>query len=114
MTFKEALNADIKNVFINLDEFADIHTINGKKISAVLDDDLTTDRAVKGGTGTDEYGNIANIFFGTKTMFVSAEELGFKPVIGNNLRVDGTVYTVVNVAENIGVYEITIRANGGR
>ena len=36
MTFKEIIEADIKNVFINFDEFASAHTINGKEILAVV------------------------------------------------------------------------------
>lgn len=114
MTFKDAVEADIRNVFINFDEFATEHTVNGQKLFAVTDDDLTAERAVKGGSGTDTYGNIGNIFFGSKLFFISATDLGFRPVTGNNIRIDGVLYTVVNVVDSMGIYEVTVQVVVGR
>lgn len=110
MTFKQTVEADIKNVFINFDEFATQHNINGKVIQAVEDDDLTTERAARGGTGTDEFGNIGSIYFGARLLFVAKDDLGYRPVTGNSIRLDGDIYAVVNVVESMGLYEITLRA----
>ena len=38
LTFKDCAAADIDDVFFNTDEFANEHTINGKKLLAVLDE----------------------------------------------------------------------------
>ena len=40
--FKDAVSKDVKAVFLNLDEFANEHTLNGKTVVCVVDKDLTT------------------------------------------------------------------------
>ena len=37
MSFKDQLNQDIQTVFINTDEFAEMHSINGTKIGCIVD-----------------------------------------------------------------------------
>ena len=37
-TFKEQIAADISTTFLNCLEFADTHTVNGKEMAAVVDD----------------------------------------------------------------------------
>ena len=37
MSFKELVEQDNRTVFMNLDEFADIHVINGKEIPCIID-----------------------------------------------------------------------------
>ena len=37
-TFKEALQNDVKAVFLNPAEFGELHIVNGRKMLAVLDD----------------------------------------------------------------------------
>ena len=39
MGFKEQLQKDLDSVFFNLDEFAEIHRVEGKKIPVVVDSD---------------------------------------------------------------------------
>ncbi len=113
MTFKEAVASDIKAVFLNFDEFGTEHTVNGKKIVIVMDDDMSAQRA-REFMGGGIYDSDVSIYTGSKTFFAAAAELGFRPVIGNNLRLDGVNYTVINVFENMGVYEITLQAYNGR
>ena len=38
-SFKDCVAADIHGVFLNTQEFADTHTIDGRKMDAVVDDD---------------------------------------------------------------------------
>lgn len=40
--FKDIIANDINNVFLNLNEFADTATINGKKITVVVDSEART------------------------------------------------------------------------
>jgi len=42
--FKEQVANDIYNVFLNLDEFAEEHLIEGKTIPVVIDDDDLTEK----------------------------------------------------------------------
>lgn len=37
MSFKDQLNQDIQTVFLNTDEFAELHSINGKEIGCIVD-----------------------------------------------------------------------------
>ena len=37
-SFKECIAADVSNVFLNRLEFADTHTVNGKKMAALVDE----------------------------------------------------------------------------
>lgn len=39
MSFKDAVQADIDRVFLNLNEFADTHTVDGRQVSVVVNDD---------------------------------------------------------------------------
>ena len=39
MGFREQLQKDLDDVFLNLDEFAESHRVEGKEITVVLDDD---------------------------------------------------------------------------
>ena len=36
--FKDVLKEDLENVFLNIDEFASLHYINGKQIICIVDD----------------------------------------------------------------------------
>jgi len=39
-TFKDFAAADVQNVFLNLNEFADFHDIDGEKIKCVIDKNI--------------------------------------------------------------------------
>lgn len=39
MSFKEQILADLDAVFLNLDEFAELHRVEGKQIAVVMDND---------------------------------------------------------------------------
>ena len=44
LTFKSAIEQDNKEVFLNALEFADSHTINGKQMPAIVDDNELLER----------------------------------------------------------------------
>ena len=49
-TFKDCVAGDIHGVFLNRMEFASTHTIDGKEMDAVVDDDALLERdAARGG-----------------------------------------------------------------
>ena len=43
-SFKDCVAADIHGVFLNNQEFASTHTIDGKEMDAVVDDDALLDK----------------------------------------------------------------------
>lgn len=104
--FKDAVKADLKGVFINLDEFADVHLINGEKVEAVIDRDVLKERPNLT-TSTEAKA----IFAEEIHIYVAYDDLPKKPVKGQILDLDGTIYLVQEVHENMGILEITIAAN---
>lgn len=44
MNFKEQLAHDNKVVFMNINEFAEIHDINGRKLPCIIDNNEMVDR----------------------------------------------------------------------
>ncbi len=52
-TFKEILRADIDNTFMNTDEFAAMHTVNGKRMSVTIDNNELIERAKKAKSNMD-------------------------------------------------------------
>lgn len=104
--FKDAVNSDINSVFINALEFAEPHNINGKLINCVVDDDVLEERLSR---TNQEY--FDGVFKSRRLVFIEKDQLPHTPVVGELFRLDGHRYTVVNVAENMGVLDITIESN---
>lgn len=108
-TFKDMVNADIEGVFINLDEFAETYSWNGGKgksyqIKAVLDDDVL----IRHYTSQFE-------FFGQDIHMLFSPAAGFKekPKYGDAVRLDGNIYTVDRIEEDMGMYAVfLIRGKG--
>lgn len=101
--FKDFVKSDI-DTFINIDEFADIHSVNGKDIKCIFDEDITEDRS----SGVD-YRIQGGLFLRTKAIYVRIEDLE-KPVITDRLTIDGdeNFFTVLDVTEESGVYRILL------
>ena len=47
MSFKDIVREDIQAVFFNLDEFAEEHTIDGRKMVCIIDQDANVASAVQ-------------------------------------------------------------------
>lgn len=98
--FREMVQRDIDDVFLNLEEHADIHKINGREIKCVID------------TYKDEkYGDKADSYrFGVMTnqvrIFVKASDMVPAPVQDQLLVIDGSHHRVDSVSSEMGVLEI--------
>lgn len=104
--FKDQVAADIKQVFINSLEFAATHNINGQNVDAVIDRDVIKERQPPTAS---EYAE--GVYKEEMLVYVAAGDLRRTPIKGELFRLDGSRYVVSEVAENIGVLEITIEAN---
>jgi len=103
---KDYMVSDL-DTFFNQDEFANLHDIEGQQMPAVIDFDLLKERP-----RTTERNPYADGVYVSETMlFVRKSDLGYKPVIGQHLRLDGELYLVTDCAENTGVLEITLEVN---
>ena len=104
MNFKEQLDKDL-NVFINIDEFAEQHELDGKLLPVVVDGD-----DFKEFSGILEMENaMRGIFQTTLTVYVKSSDFE-KPDVGSRLTLDDKSYFVTSVSESAGVLKIVLSA----
>ncbi len=102
--FKDQLKADMYNTFLNTEEFADIHIIDGKEMPAMIEEEL------------EEYENLKNYDFDglykiKMIVFVSYESLGKIPVVDSRITVDNKKLFVVSVSESYGMLNLVLGVN---
>lgn len=96
--FKAQLKADIDAIFLNFEEFAELHDIEGRPIKAVVDVPI--------------FGESANASVGLSEcdllLFAKVEELPRIRPAGESLNVDGREFTIISWREDFGVAEIQL------
>jgi len=111
-TFKDQVASDIQNVFLNSDEFATPHLIDGREIMVIVDENPNDPRSLNmGHQSALEYGGSTSIR--TLVIYVDPLELGYEPRVDTHLNFDGKVYNVRHVATEDGLYRITLEAYVG-
>lgn len=106
ISFKEALQRDRVNVFLNASEFADEHEINGVRVVCNVQNVVTSE--LTGG----QTSKIEGVFVSALTIYVSASDLEYKPVENELIEVDGKRHFVRTVTEEInGMLVIVCEAN---
>lgn len=103
MGFKDIIRKDISSVFLQTEEYAEVLSVNGKNMLALLDESELQERETYKNDPTD------GIYENAVTMYVSAAEYGKQPKVGNILRIGSDrVYTVLECVEETGLYKITM------
>ncbi|MCM1245919.1 MAG: hypothetical protein NC293_09795 [Roseburia sp.] len=106
MTFKEMVRKDISDIFLNPDEFGDLHTVNGKKdVSIIFDDVEFLNREKFRKEVKDDGTSLSSSLF-----YVKASDFGRLPKVGQRVTIDGLDFQVEKAANEQGMYSITIRA----
>ena len=105
MGFKEQTAEDMA-VFFHCDEFADLHTINGREVAVVMDNDTLEELYISKETETDQ------LFTDSLLFYVPESELDFEPVPGQYIDFDGRGYLVTDVKYSGGLYIIVMGVNG--
>ncbi len=112
MNFKDIVARDVRNTFLNVNEFADVHEINGRRLKAVVDK-----AASEGEISIKFHGQITRqntrLYNVDATVYVSAAELA-KPKVGSLFTLDGRKYLTQSVSELGGMYQIKLQIAGGR
>ncbi|NTU28855.1 hypothetical protein HPY27_01600 [Brevibacillus sp. HB1.1] len=101
MSLKDVILADL-DVFLNTDEFADEHILEGKKIRLIIAADTLNGTPLPHAEGVSLW---------RKVIHVSCTGLGYRPNEGGLMDLDDQMYEVVNVDEQDGFYVITLEAN---
>lgn len=107
MTFKDIVKRDVKSIFLNTDEFSEIHTVNGKPMAVQIDNNEQIEREKRYNQHMD------GIYVKQILMFVSAEEYGPLPKQGATVNLDKRMYRVEDAISEDGIYSITLEANRG-
>lgn len=105
MSFKDQIKQDLSDVFLNLDEFADLHRIEGKEVPVVIDSDMLEKLSKIGDNrihGMDE----ADIVIMGK-----ASDLPENLDPGRLLNLDGREVIVVTTTSEMGLVQIAVRQN---
>ena len=104
MTLKDILRDDLEDVFFELDEFSEIHTVNGVQMNIIIDGNELGERKSTGGKHFD------GAYSNTILIYVKAEEYGARPKVGSMIVLDEKHYKVNDVVDEGGVYSITMGA----
>lgn len=106
MTFKDAIAADIKTVFLNPEEFGETHMIDGRTMVCIIDGNEVVERSKK----QTEKGRIDGIYERQIMLYVSREQFGRMPAIGAVVTVDSGKYRVEDAIHEAGIYSILLGA----
>lgn len=105
MNFKDQLKKDL-DIFINPTEFADIHVLDGKQVSVVVDSESFNEFS-----GTVEMENaMQGIYQSAITIHVKTADYE-KPEVGYRLELDGQYYYVTGVSESFGLLSINLMSH---
>lgn len=102
MSFKEQVKADIENVFLNLEEFAETHRIEGKHISIVIDNDQLVKL---------KQGQILGLVEADILVMGKRSDFPEDMEPGRLLNVDGREMIVTNSGTDMGLIEAALRQN---
>ena len=105
MSFKDILASDVHEVFLNTEEFSDIHTVNGKPMAVQIDDNEQIEREKRFNQ------NMDGIFVNQRLIYVAASDYGALPKQGTIVTLDKRTYIVADAISEDGIYSITLEAN---
>ena len=102
MSFKDLIKNDLDNVFLNLDEFAELHRIEGVQIAVVIDNDQLVKL---------KQGQILGLV--EADMLLMGREVDFPADLepGRLLNVDGRELIVTNTGKDMGLVEVALSQN---
>ena len=104
--FKELAFQDITNVFFNLEEFAEEHNIDGRKMLVIVDSIEAERRTRK----QFEKLRIDGISMSNILVYVPRKTFGQQPAQGRRLMMDGRPYIVEDARDEGGVLSIELSA----
>jgi len=99
MDFKDAVAADIDNVFFNTNEFGETVDIDGNSVPIILDNDALIKMSEIFAMGLAE---------GEQFIFIKEKDMRRLPQPGDQLSKDGIKWYVRHSVSNMGVYAIRI------
>lgn len=105
MSFKDQIKQDLSDIFLNLDEFADLHRIEGKKVPVVIDSDIMAKLSKIGDNRIHGMDEADMVIMG------KASDLPENLDPGRLLNLDGREVIVVTTTSEMGLVQIAVRQN---
>lgn len=102
-TLKELIASDIDLVFMMLDDFGELHRVEGKEIIIIIDNDTLTSM---------KNGNVLGVAESDMLIFVRTEDVSDKKAPGSFINIDGRECIVDLWVENLGITEISLHHTG--
>lgn len=109
LTFKELVASDNKTVFMNFDEFAELHKVNGKEMLCLIDVNELIDRERMYKFKHSLYAD--GVYMKQLLIYVRAEDFGPLPAIGRSITFDRGTYKIAESINEDGIYSLTLEAN---
>lgn len=102
--FKQIIRNDANSVFLNQQEFGELHNVDGRTMTIISD---MFEQLERRKTVSD---SIDGIYENTDLIYVRADEYGRLPASGKVLNLDGRPFRIVNATDEDGIYSIEIKA----
>lgn len=102
MSFKDEILKDLDTVFLNLDEFAELHRVEGKQIAVIIDSDQLNKL---------KQGQILGLVEADMLLMGKESDLPANLDPGRLLNVDGREYIVGESGKDMGLAEVALRQN---
>ena len=102
MSFKEQILGDLDAVFLNLDEFAELHRVEGQEIAVVVDNDQLNQL---------KKGQILGLVEADMLLMGRKSDFPANLEPGRLLNVDGREMIVANSGEDMGLVEVALHQN---
>lgn len=103
MSFKDDVLEDMEKTFFDLDEFAEIHEFNGKKLVASVDEHELMKRDRRSGKSLEEGTYRKRIL-----LFVKQSDMPKPPAINNIVTLDGKKYIASESHVEDGMVELVL------
>ena len=105
MSFKDQIKQDLSDIFLNLDEFADLHRIEGNEVPVVIDSDIMAKLSKIGDNRIHGMDEADMVIMG------KASDLPENLDPGRLLNLDGREVIVVTTTSERGLVQIAVRQN---
>lgn len=106
-TFKDMVASDMDEVFLDMEEFAEEHNLNGTNCICIVESPTTQERFK---TGKDYDGQ--DVMHGlTAIIHVKKADIGEMPTEGQLFSLDGSYSEVNSCTEHMGMLTIELREN---
>ena len=109
MTFKEQIARDNTVVFMNLDEFGEMHIVNDVPMLCIVDNNEMIDREKRYQYRRSLYAD--GVYMKELLIYVKASDFGKLPAIGRSITFDKKTYLVSDAVDEDGIYSLCLEAN---